>query len=373
MVVNNQDQVIKRFIDVHGDRYGYNKVVYQLNNVKVIINCSVHGDFPQTPASHLKGSGCPNCKNSTGEKLIQGLLKKMGIKYEIQKIFYGCMNHETGRMLPFDIYIPEFHTCIEYDGYHHYLSVEKWGGENKLIEVQRRDEIKNQYCKDNDINLIRISYTMDKLQIVNLFNERFNKNLIVDIKKRTKWFDVNIIDRVKDYKTREEFRIKNNTLWRYCYKQKMMDSVCENMLRIRNKYTYESAKEICEQYKDYTLFEKERSGLIHYIRKNSLFELVEHMDKKRYWTDEDILNELKGYEYKMDVRKNNEALYSVALKRGLIGILKDKTIHWNEEMVRDVFSKCKNKSEFKRRYNGAHCFAKKHGLYDKFVLIMNTP
>jgi hypothetical protein len=367
MVVNNQDKVIEKFRDVHGDRYGYDKVVYQRNNIKVTINCSVHGDFPQTPASHLTGSGCPNCKNSIGERQIQGLLKKMEIKYETQKKFYGCMNHETGRMLPFDIYVPEFHTCIEYDGYHHYLSVDKWGGENKLIEVQRRDEIKNRYCKDNGVNLIRIPYTMDKLQVVDIFNERFNKNLIVDIKKRTKWIDINIIERVKGYKTREEFRIKDNSLWRYCYRNKLLNLVCVHLPRLKNKYTYESAKEICEQYTDYTLFEKERSGLINFIRTNEFFELVEHMDKKKFWTDEDILNELKGYEYKMDVRKNNNALYSVALKRGLIGVLKDRTTHWTEETVRDVFNKCKSKSEFKRKYHGAHCFAKKHGIYQKLI------
>lgn len=366
MVVNNQDEVIKRFIDVHGDRYGYDKVVYQLNNVKVIITCPTHGDFKQTPASHLKGSGCPNCKNSLGEKLIQGLLKKMGIKYITQKTFYGCMNPETNRMFPFDVYVPEFHTCIEYDGYHHFIPVNKWGGKDKLIEVQRRDKIKTQYCKDNDIGLIRIPYTMDKLQMVEIFNKNFNKNLIVDIKRRTKWIDINIKDRVKDYKTTEEFRLNDNSLWRWCYKQKIMNSVCEHMSRKRNRpYTYESAKEICKQYTDYTLFEKELPGLLFYIKTNKFFDLVEHMDKKRFWSDEDIVNKLKGYEYKMDVRKNDYGLYAVALKRGLIDRLKDRTIHWTEQMVRDSFKKCRTKTELKTKYRGAENYAKKHGIYDE--------
>ena len=362
-----KDEVIKRFIDVHGDRYGYDKVVYQRNDVKVIITCPSHGDFLQTPGSHKAGSGCPNCKNSIGEKLIQGLLKKMGIKYEIQKTFYGCINPETNRMLPFDIYVPEFHTCIEYDGYHHFIPVNKWGGKDRLIETQRRDEIKNQYCKDNDINLIRIPYTMDKLQMVEIFNKNFNKSLIVDIKRRTKWIDINIKDKVKDYKTTEEFRLNDNSLWRWCYKQKIMNSVCEHMTRQRNRpYTYESAKEICKQYTDYTLFEKELPGLIDYIRKNKLFGLTEHMDKKRrFWSDDDIITELKGYEYKVDVKYNNEALYSVAQKRGLIGMLKDKTIHWTEEMVRDSFKECRTKTELKKKYRGAENYAKKHGLWEE--------
>jgi hypothetical protein len=87
------------------------------------------------------------------------------------------------------------------------------------------------------------------------------------------------------------------------------------------------------------------------------------MDKKRYWTDEDILNELKGYEYKMDVRKDNKVLYCLALKRGHINILKDKTIWWTEQMVRDVFKKCRTKTEVRKHYRGAENYAVKHGLY----------
>jgi hypothetical protein len=361
-----QDMVIEQFKNVHGDRYGYDNVVYQGAYIKVLITCPKHGDFPQTPGSHLNGCGCPKCKHSSGEKLIQNLLKKMEIKYTTQKCFYGCINDKTGKSLPFDIYVPEFHTCIEFDGHQHFIPVERWGGEDKLKETQYRDNIKNVYCKDNDINLIRIPYTMGKIEIVDVLNKNFNKNIIVDIKKRTKWIDVNIMDRVKDYKTREEFRLNDNTLWQYCYRHKMMDSVCEHMAPKPIRYTYESAKEICEQYTDYTLLEKERSGLISYIRKNNLFELVEHMDKRRViWTDEEIIEGLKKYEYKMDVRKNDSALYSIALKKGLIDRLKDKTIWWTEQMVRDAFKKCRTKNEVKTLYRGAENYAKKHGIYDE--------
>jgi hypothetical protein len=359
------DLLIEQFRGIHGDRYGYDNVVYQGAYVKVSIKCDKHGDFEQTPGSHLSGSGCPRCKHSTGEKLIQGLLKKMEIKYTTQKSFYGCMNDKTGKSLPFDIYVPEFHTCIEFDGYQHFIPVERWGGEDKLKEVQYRDNIKNTYCKDNDINLIRIPYTMTKIEIVNTLNEKFNKNLIVDIKKRTKWIDINIKERVKQYKTRKEFCEKDVTLWHYCYKHKIMDMVCEHMAPVI-RHSYGSAKEICNQYTDYTQFEKECGGLVGYIRKNNLFELVGHMDKRRViWTDEEIIEELKKYEYKMDVRKNDFPLYSVALKRGHIKRLKDKTIWWTEQMVRDVFKKCRTKTELTNKYRGAENYAKKHGLWEE--------
>lgn len=41
--------------------YTYNNVEYINSDIKVMITCPVHGDFPQRPASHLKGHGCNKC------------------------------------------------------------------------------------------------------------------------------------------------------------------------------------------------------------------------------------------------------------------------------------------------------------------------
>ena len=48
---------------VHSSRYDYSKVDYINSTTKVIIICKEHGEFLQTPASHLCGSGCPTCGN----------------------------------------------------------------------------------------------------------------------------------------------------------------------------------------------------------------------------------------------------------------------------------------------------------------------
>jgi hypothetical protein len=207
---------------------------------------------------------------------------------------------------------------------------------------------------------------MGKIEITDILNKSFDKDLVVDIKLRTKWIDVNIIERVRIYNTREEFRIKDNTLWQYCYRHKIMDTVCEHMAPKKNRYTYETAKVICEGYDNYTLLEKERSGLIQYVRNNKFFELVEHLDKRRlYWTDDEIIEGLKKYKFKMDVRKNDYPLYSVALKRGHIHRIKDKTVRWTEQMVRDAFKKCRTKTEVTKLYRGADNYARKHNLYDE--------
>jgi len=46
---------------IHGKRYDYTKVVYKNNRTKICIICKEHGEFIQTPANHIKGKNCPKC------------------------------------------------------------------------------------------------------------------------------------------------------------------------------------------------------------------------------------------------------------------------------------------------------------------------
>ena len=48
---------------VHNKKYDYSKVQYEKSSLKVTITCLTHGDFYQTPANHLKPSGCKECRN----------------------------------------------------------------------------------------------------------------------------------------------------------------------------------------------------------------------------------------------------------------------------------------------------------------------
>ena len=46
---------------VHLDAYDYTKTVYERSDLKVTITCPIHGDFSQTPNSHIQGHGCKQC------------------------------------------------------------------------------------------------------------------------------------------------------------------------------------------------------------------------------------------------------------------------------------------------------------------------
>jgi len=73
------------------------------------------------------------------------------------------LEHECSFFLSasFDFYLPNLNTCIEFDGQQHYNIIEHFGGEKILIENQVRDDIKNKYCLENNIKILRIKYDDD--------------------------------------------------------------------------------------------------------------------------------------------------------------------------------------------------------------------
>lgn len=148
----------------HGNKYDYSKVQYKTQKDKVIITCRRHGDFLQKPSNHYHlGRGCRRCGESKGEIEIRKWLELNNIKFEKEKTFEDCVN--LGR-LRFDFYLPDFNICIEFDGLQHFKVIEQFGGIEEFERVKERDRVKNEYCIDNNLNLIRINYKDLKKGIV---------------------------------------------------------------------------------------------------------------------------------------------------------------------------------------------------------------
>lgn len=157
---------IKQSTDIHGGKYDYSLVEYTNCNNKVKVICKKHGVFNQTPIEHLSGCGCPKCKSSKGELSTREWLDKHNFNYIYQHKFDDCKN--IGKLV-FDFYLPEYNLCIEYDGEQHYKEKSFFGGEDGLRKTQMRDKIKDKYCVDNNILLLRIRYDeiiVDKLNKV---------------------------------------------------------------------------------------------------------------------------------------------------------------------------------------------------------------
>jgi very-short-patch-repair endonuclease len=161
-------QFIKESNEIHNFRYDYSKVNYVNNQTKVIIICSIHGDFEQVSSSHLSGAGCPHCMESKGERKISKFLDQKNIEYVRQKKFDDCIGLRY--KLPFDFYLPKYRVAIEFDGKQHYEPMEYFGGLESYNRLKVNDKIKNDYCEDNFIELIRIRY--DQIdRIYDILNE----------------------------------------------------------------------------------------------------------------------------------------------------------------------------------------------------------
>ena len=137
---------------------------------KIILKCNKCGHMWNVTYNNFiqHKSGCPKCNISKGEHEIEKILKIKNISYTTQKIFEKCKDITY---LKFDFYLPKHNLCIEFDGIQHFKPIEFFGGEKTLKLQQKRDKIKNQYCTENNIDLIRIPY--------NKFNDI--ENIILDV------------------------------------------------------------------------------------------------------------------------------------------------------------------------------------------------
>jgi Zn finger protein HypA/HybF involved in hydrogenase expression len=145
---------------VHSDRYDYSLTIFKNNKTKIKIICPKHGEFEQRPEHHLLGCNCPKCNSSKGEIEIRKYLKIYDIKFIEQKRFNECRNKKP---LPFDFYLPNYNICIEYDGIQHYIPIR---GDKFLQIVIKHDNIKNEFCKNKNIELIRIPYTENNIESI---------------------------------------------------------------------------------------------------------------------------------------------------------------------------------------------------------------
>lgn len=143
-------------------RYGNRYTVltrYETEDTKVKVQCnSCNNTWWVTPHNLLRGFGCPHCSSSHGEMYISKILKTHSIKYIYQKRFNDLKNPKTSYPLYFDFYLPEYKLCIECDGLQHSKAIKFFGGKDGLKIRKYRDNLKDKYCQEHHIRLIRLKY-----------------------------------------------------------------------------------------------------------------------------------------------------------------------------------------------------------------------
>ena len=96
MMRHSTEDFIKKAKEIHGDRYDYSKVEYVTFNKNITIICKEHGEFQQTPCSHLKSNGCNKCtfrdlgisQRSNTEDFIQKARDIHGDTYDYSLVEY---------------------------------------------------------------------------------------------------------------------------------------------------------------------------------------------------------------------------------------------------------------------------------------------
>ena len=167
---HNVNYIIKRIEEVNGNIL-INPHEYQgstINNLNICCSC---GNIFTTSYNNYIRAGVNtcfscSCKESSGEKRIRKFLENNKINFIQEKRFDDCRDKKP---LPFDFYLQEYNLIIEFDGMHHFKEI---GLANHEI-TKKHDEIKNQYCKLHNIDLLRIPY-WDGNDIENILKIKLN-------------------------------------------------------------------------------------------------------------------------------------------------------------------------------------------------------
>lgn len=206
-----QEEFLKRSIIAHGDKYNYDKVIYEKNNKHVIIFCNTcNTKFSQIPVSHMQGLGCKYC----------GLHQVKGEKRYLQRS--GNLKQKDLKTLKELI---EIHGAI--------VITRQWLNANKKTSLN----IHIERCWTNREEVAK------ELDVLDEFNQCVteqrkacaNKNHYVKWTDET--FDVAIKDIIKQYECIPiaQFLIKNNHY--------------DILQQINNKTWCRSIHELRKQYK----------------------------------------------------------------------------------------------------------------------------
>lgn len=158
------------FKDLSGMTFGKLKVIDRnfnyRNNKQTYWNCECECGSKVVVAAlklcSFQTTSC-GCIKSYGEYLIKRYFNEHNIKYYSNKGFADCCSM-NGYRLKFDFIIPNNSKVgfyiVEFDGHQHFKSNNRgWDTEKNYNKVHQNDLIKNKYCFDNNIKLIRIPYT----------------------------------------------------------------------------------------------------------------------------------------------------------------------------------------------------------------------
>lgn len=162
---------------IYGEEYiPLEKYINSKTKIKVL-HSICKNTWKVRPDDLLRGFGCPKCQQSKGEQKIAKWLNDKNYDYETQYTFNDLFYKNNNSLLRFDFKL----SCedgslilIEYDGIQHFKQNCFNNTKKDFEEIKKRDNLKNEYCKKNNIALYRITYK-DFNNIPKVLNEIFSE------------------------------------------------------------------------------------------------------------------------------------------------------------------------------------------------------
>ena len=130
---------------------------YKKQTEKILCSCLIDGyEWETTGDNLLKGTGCPICKASKGERKCKLFFDQNNIEYIQQKTYKELVGLNNG-LLRYDFYLPKYDLLIEYQGEFHD------GKSNEFVKSfynrqHEHDNRKRIYAKEHNIKLLEIWY-----------------------------------------------------------------------------------------------------------------------------------------------------------------------------------------------------------------------
>lgn len=161
----NIEKLHERGIDLTGKKFGYLTVLERGEGSRKDVlywkcqcKCGTIVNVPSRNLREGKTISC-GCIKSKGEEAIANWLIKNNFIFEKEKCFSNFQYEDTKGYPRFDFYIKlKTPILIEYHGIQHYESLGGWNNIQHWTDRQKKDEIKRNWAKENNIPLYEIPY-----------------------------------------------------------------------------------------------------------------------------------------------------------------------------------------------------------------------
>lgn len=379
------ENFITKAIKKHNNKYDYSKVEYVNATTKVCIICPEHGEFWQTPSSHMNGHGCPKCNNPNKiakDKFIHKSKLLYNNIYDYSNVEYKDSEHgviiydKINKV--FFIQTPKNHL----KGKHYNI--------NNIIEWYRINNNIEEYYK----NIYEKYYDIAKRynNIEDLYNEQKHAFIIM---RKNKW--------LKDYTWLDIHKQpKDSVVYAYEFTNNFVYVGLTNCLARRDNQhrtrtynskgvlMYDGVIEHSEKYnieipKVKILIEnitKEESGeeeikWIKYYKDNGWNVInknkggsIGKIYGKTLLTEEQIIDISKNYKTMADMRKYNRSAYNYMVYNNLklkcfpnAKLQKQKPDRiYTKELIEQTVQKCKYKKDLRNIDYSMYQYLVRHNL-----------